>query len=110
MKMSLQRDATLRLLVWKSPYYFAMWTQGPGRNHLSPPSEIIMNDRSYNANTVFISIKSTYVAVSNLPIRVPRHDETYALWLSGLSENLPKTLNPTIRNNHGSPSIGAHPS
>ena len=56
MKMSLQKDATLRVLAWKPPYYFAVWTHGPDRNHLSPPSDVIIDGRSYNANTVFISI------------------------------------------------------
>ena len=64
MKMSLQMDATLRVVAWNSPYYFAVWTHGPDRNHLSPPSDVIINGRSYNANTVFISINSTYIVVS----------------------------------------------
>ena len=107
MKMSLQKDATLRVVASKSPYYFAVWTHGPDRNYLSPPSDVTINGRSYNANRVFISINSTYIVVSYLRITVLRSNETYALWLSGLSNNPPKTLNPTAMNNHGSPQICA---
>ena len=70
MKMSLQKDATLRVVAWKPPYYLAVWTHGPNRNHFSPPSDVINNGRSYNANTVFISINSTYIVVSYLLITV----------------------------------------
>ena len=107
MKMSLQKDATLRVVAWKSPYYFAVWTHGPDRNYLSPPSDVTINGRSYNANRVFISINITYIVVSYLRITVLRSNETYALWLSGLSNNPPKTLHPTAMNNHGSLQIYA---
>ena len=79
MKMSLQMDATLRVVAWNSPYYFAVWTHGPDRNHLSPPSDVIINGRSYNANTVFISINSTYIVVSYLRITVLRSNEIYIM-------------------------------
>ena len=77
--MFLQNDATLRVVAWKSPYYLAVWTHGPDRNHLSPPSDVIINGRRYNANSVFISINSTYIVVSYLLITVLRSNETYVL-------------------------------
>ena len=60
----------------------------PWTGQLSPPSEVTMNDKSNNANAVFITINSTYIAFSSLPIRVPSHDETsvdyQTIWLRPL--------------------------
>ena len=66
----------------------------PWTRQLSPPSEVTMNDKSNNANAVFITINSTYIAANK---------SAQAWWnLSGLSDNLPETLNSAIRKSSSS--------
>ena len=77
----LQQDVTLRVVAWKPPCYFAVWTQGLDRSHLSPPSDVIINGRSYNANKIFISINSTHIVVNYSLIRVPRSNYTMVCFL-----------------------------
>ena len=64
----------------------------PWTGQLSPPSEVTMNDKSNNANAVHYHQQYTYSCQ-------PFVNKSAQSWwnLSGLSDNLPETLNSAIR-------------